>query len=76
MVVVRLRVERVACLCVGRVASSMNAECSECAATVSLNGAVVGELLRCPECGADLEVITLDPAVLALAPSEEEDWGE
>lgn len=54
----------------------MHAECPECAAQLTLDGAVVGELLRCQECGADLEVVSLDPATLALAPSEEEDWGE
>jgi alpha-aminoadipate carrier protein LysW len=54
----------------------MNNECPECAAAVSLDGAVVGELLRCQECGADLEVLALNPPALGLAPSEEEDWGE
>ena len=52
-------------------------ECPECAAEVRLDGAVQGEILPCPECGADLEVLALAPApVLALAPREEEDWGE
>lgn len=54
----------------------MNSECPECAAALSLNGVVKGEILRCADCGADLEVTGLDPVVLALAPSEEEDWGE
>lgn len=54
----------------------MSAECPECAATVALDGAVSGEILRCPECGVDLEVVSLEPPALALAPSEEEDWGE
>lgn len=52
------------------------AECPECAANVPVVGAVQGEILPCPECGADLEVVALDPATLALAPQEEEDWGE
>jgi len=51
-------------------------ECPECAAKVSLADAVQGEILPCPECGADLEVISLAPPELALAPQEEEDWGE
>jgi alpha-aminoadipate carrier protein LysW len=53
------------------------AECPECAASVSLKDAVQGEILPCPECGADLEVVSLTPTPkLALAPQEEEDWGE
>ncbi len=52
------------------------AECPECAAAVSLDGTVAGEILPCPECGADLEVVSLSPPALALAPHEEEDWGE
>ena len=30
----------------------------------------------CPDCGVDLEVTSLDPAEVELAPMEEEDWGE
>jgi alpha-aminoadipate carrier protein LysW len=52
------------------------AECPECAAEVPLMDAVPGEILPCPECGADLEVVSLTPPTLALAPQEEEDWGE
>jgi alpha-aminoadipate carrier protein LysW len=43
---------------------------------VPLTDAVPGEILPCPECGADLEVVSLTPPTLALAPQEEEDWGE
>ena len=56
---------------------TMQAECPECAASLSIGVDVVkGEILRCRECGADLEVTTLEPITLELAPSEEEDWGE
>jgi alpha-aminoadipate carrier protein LysW len=34
------------------------------------------ELLRCADCGAELEVVSLEPLTLDLAPIEEEDWGE
>lgn len=51
--------------------------CPECAAEFPLEeGTEVGEILVCPECGVDLEVISLDPPVVELAPMEEEDWGE
>ena len=35
-----------------------------------------GEIIECEECGAELEVISEDPLEFALAPEEEEDWGE
>jgi len=36
----------------------------------------VGEIIVCPDCGVDLEVVSLVPPVVELAPMEEEDWGE
>jgi alpha-aminoadipate carrier protein LysW len=33
----------------------------------------VGEIITCPECGVDLEVISLDPVEFDLAPAEDED---
>lgn len=55
----------------------MKAECPVCAATIELLiDAVEGELLECPDCGTELEVTSLDPAKLAEAPKEEEDWGQ
>jgi alpha-aminoadipate carrier protein LysW len=34
------------------------------------------EITQCPDCGTDLEVVSIDPLEVALAPEEEEDWGE
>jgi alpha-aminoadipate carrier protein LysW len=51
--------------------------CPECEAEVAFEGSTeVGEIIQCPDCGMDLEVVKLDPAELAPAPEEEEDWGE
>ncbi len=51
--------------------------CPECAAEIALEADTeVHEILVCPDCGVDLEVISLDPAAVELAPMEEEDWGE
>lgn len=51
--------------------------CTECEAEITLDPSTeVGEIIQCPDCGLDLEVIRLDPAELAPAPEEEEDWGE
>jgi alpha-aminoadipate/glutamate carrier protein LysW len=56
----------------------MNAvTCPECGAELTLDSSVVsGEIIVCPDCGVDLEVTSLDPAAVALAPMEQEDWGE
>jgi len=61
-----------------RIAPVMNtAECPECGATISFKSApVLHELVRCADCGSELEVTALAPLALDLAPTEEEDWGE
>jgi len=51
--------------------------CPECAADIMLDeGTEVNEIIVCPDCGVDLEVTSLDPAAVEMAPMEEEDWGE
>ena len=51
--------------------------CPECEGSVNLSNKVEkGEIVQCAECGAELEVVDADPVRLALAPEEEEDWGE
>ena len=56
---------------------SGTAECPECFAEISLKDDVMqGEIVVCPDCGAELEVTSLNPPTLELAPMEEEDWGE
>ncbi len=53
------------------------ATCPECAAEITLEASTeVGEILVCPDCGIDLEVVSLEPPVLEPAPMEQEDWGE
>ena len=55
----------------------MNGTCPECEAVVPVeSGTELGEILVCPDCGVELEVASLDPVALSLAPREEEDWGE
>ncbi len=57
----------------------MNSEkCPDCEATVSIaEDAVQGEIVTCPNCGLDLEVVKSGPnlSVKALV-VEKEDWGE
>ncbi len=55
----------------------MNATCPECAADVALAADTMeSEIVACPDRGAELEVVGLEPPTLALAPEVEEDWGE
>ena len=55
----------------------MKAECPECVAELELSETLEeGEIVVCPDCGVELEVISVDPLVLEMAPEEAEDWGE
>lgn len=51
--------------------------CPECGAEIALEESTqAGEIIVCPDCGVDLEITSLSPATVALAPMEAEDWGE
>lgn len=51
--------------------------CPECEMNVPVPAdAVEGEVLACPGCEVELEVLGLDPVELAPAPELAEDWGE
>lgn len=52
-------------------------ECLVCAGDVELPEDVMeNELIICGDCGSELEVISLNPVEVDLAPEVEEDWGE
>lgn len=36
----------------------------------------LSEILECDDCRTELEIVALEPVMLALAPEVEEDWGE
>jgi alpha-aminoadipate carrier protein LysW len=51
--------------------------CPECDAEISLKADVSEcEIIVCPDCGVELEVTSLDPLSVEVAPMEAEDWGE
>lgn len=50
--------------------------CPECSGNVPANDVERGEIVPCPDCGAELEVRELTPLLLELAPEVQEDWGE
>jgi alpha-aminoadipate/glutamate carrier protein LysW len=47
--------------------------CPECEAIIDEEFEDVGEVISCPHCGVDLEVISLDPLEFDLAPVDDED---
>ncbi|CAM5507824.1 lysine biosynthesis protein LysW [Streptomyces spiroverticillatus] len=52
-------------------------ECLECDAVIPWESDTrVGEIVECPECRIELEVESVDPPQLIVAPEVEEDWGE
>ena len=51
--------------------------CPTCDGPVPIEeGMMENEILSCPECGAELEVTSLEPFALGVAPEVQEDWGE
>ena len=57
--------------------TTTEAVCPECEGAVTLPAdPMVGEVLPCPSCGAELELAAIDPPALQPAPEVEEDWGE
>ena len=52
-------------------------ECPECGVNINIAESVeMGEIISCADCGAELEVMAINPVTLKLAPEEDEDWGE
>jgi alpha-aminoadipate/glutamate carrier protein LysW len=47
--------------------------CPECEAVIDEEFEDVGEIISCPECGVDLEVISIDPVEFDLAPIDDEE---
>ena len=52
------------------------AQCPECEAEITVQGLMVGEIIYCPDCSTELEVLSVEEPRVALAPQIEEDWGE
>ena len=53
------------------------AACVECEAEFDIDEPEVGEMVSCPECGLDMEVITIRPLELeAVTEAEEEEEEE
>jgi alpha-aminoadipate carrier protein LysW len=56
---------------------NMQGNCVICDGNILLDeNIIVGEIVCCPDCGTELEVLSVEPLELAEAPEVEEDWGE
>ena len=56
---------------------TVQANCPECDANISFDRPPLnGEIVRCTDCGAELEVVSTQPITLEIAPEVEGDWGE
>ena len=55
----------------------MDVKCCVCEADVKFAEEVMlGELIACPDCGIELEVVSISPIEVQEAPEVQEDWGE
>ena len=55
--------------------------CPECEAEIDEEFEDVGEIITCPECGVELEVVSIDPVEFDLAPldddeDDDDDWDD
>jgi alpha-aminoadipate carrier protein LysW len=51
-------------------------ECPTCGLGIPPTGVLLGEIITCGDCGTELEVVSLEPFKVELAPPVQEDWGE
>ncbi|MEM3404222.1 MAG: alpha-aminoadipate/glutamate carrier protein LysW/ArgW [Nitrososphaeria archaeon] len=57
----------------------MKTTCEVCSGAIEVpNDAIKGEIVSCPDCGTEYEVIEVKEGGVSLKPAEEvgEDWGE
>ncbi|PYV15401.1 MAG: hypothetical protein DMG07_09855 [Acidobacteria bacterium] len=47
--------------------------CPECEAVIDEEVEDLGEIVSCPECGVELEVVSVDPVEFDLAPVDDEE---
>lgn len=47
--------------------------CPECEAVIDAEFEDVGEIVSCPECGIELEVVSIDPVEFDLAPMDDDE---
>ncbi|MBO6513071.1 MAG: lysine biosynthesis protein LysW [Phycisphaerales bacterium] len=57
--------------------ATIESTCPECEASINFSSRpLMGQIVHCTDCSAELEVVDREPITLELAPEVEEDWGE
>lgn len=57
--------------------TTLTTTCPLCDAELALpTDVMTGEIVPCDDCGAELEVQSLEPLTVGEAPEVSEDWGE
>ncbi len=57
--------------------TTVQAACPECDALIAFERPPLnGQVVRCTDCSVELEVTSINPIRLEVAPEVEEDWGE
>lgn len=57
--------------------TKMTVSCVICEGKITVpENVMIGEVVICGDCGSELEIVGLDPVILAEAPEIQEDWGE
>jgi lysine biosynthesis protein LysW len=55
----------------------VNAQCVNCVSEFEVEAdSYPGEIVSCSNCSIELEILSMTPVTLAIAPEPEEDWGE
>ena len=57
----------------------MNIECKDCGEQITVTqDSMVGEIITCPDCGADFEITLKKGELIEIKPAESvgEDWGQ
>jgi alpha-aminoadipate carrier protein LysW len=57
----------------------MKKDCNDCGAEIKVpNDSMVGEIITCPDCGANFEIIEKSEQKIDVKPAESigEDWGQ
>lgn len=51
-------------------------ECPMCDAEINLRGYKENQMIKCPECGAKLEIVSLTPPVVEEPLRDDDDWDD
>jgi alpha-aminoadipate carrier protein LysW len=50
--------------------------CPNCHGKINLAGCEEYEIIECPDCGIDVEIVSLTPPILEEVPQDDDDWDD